>query len=180
MPSRYQITLGGTTFSANQGDVLLDAALRNGVNLPHDCRAGHCGACCVRLVSGKVDGGEGNTPGIVHACQCRIAGDATFERREAPAIRTVGGILSSLRALSSEVMEVGITTHRAIPYLAGQYVKVQFDGYPDRPFSISHALSGRQTARTIWFHIRRMENGRVSPALGNRIRLGHHVTLTGP
>ena len=76
MTRHHQITIDGQSFMAPRGQLLLDAALSNGIKLPHDCRAGHCGTCCVRLVSGEVQGGEGSEPGIVHACQCRIAGDA--------------------------------------------------------------------------------------------------------
>ncbi len=180
MPGRHTITVNGTTFTAQNGERLLDAALKNGVDLPHDCRAGHCGTCCVQLVSGKVLGGEGAQPGIVHACQCRISGDVVVESGQSPSIRTVEGVLSSLRALSPEVMEVGISTERPLPYLAGQYMKLRFEGYPSRPYSVTHALSGQQSARTVWFHIRRMETGRVSSSLGKRITLGHRVTLSGP
>jgi NAD(P)H-flavin reductase len=97
-------------------------------------------------VSGTVRGGEGAEPGIVHACQCRIAGDAVIVKDQPPDVRTVEGVLSSLRPLSREVMEVGIRTHRALPYHAGQYVQVRFRGYPSRPFSITHALQGNPSS----------------------------------
>ena len=90
------------------GKLLQDAALSNGIDLPHDCRAGYCGTCCVRLVSGEMRGGEGSGPGIVHACQCRIVGDAVIEGGQPSCVRTVEGELSSLLPLSREVMEVGI------------------------------------------------------------------------
>jgi NAD(P)H-flavin reductase/ferredoxin len=177
---RHQITIDGTSFLARRGALLLDAALGNGIDLPYDCRAGHCGTCCVRLVAGHVQGGKGSEPGVVHACQCRIIGDAVIERGEPPGVRTVEGVLSSLRSLSQEVMEVGIRTRRALPYLAGQYAQVRFRGYPSRPFSITHPLSGDPSSRTVWFHVRRMKDGRVTRSLGKRIRQGHRVALTGP
>ena len=180
MARSHQITINGTSFPARSGQLLLDAALSNGVDLPYDCRAGHCGTCCVRLVSGAVRGGEGSEPGIVHACQCRIVGDAVIEKGQPTDVRTVGGVLSSLRPLSSEVLEVGIKTDRALPYHAGQYAKVRFSGFPARPFSITHPLSGNPNSRSVWFHVRRMKGGRVTSALGKRIRPGHRVKLNGP
>jgi 3-phenylpropionate/trans-cinnamate dioxygenase ferredoxin reductase subunit len=77
-------------------------------------------------------------------------------------------------------MEAGIRPKRALPYLAGQYVKLRFDGYPARPYSPTHPVSSQESGRTIWFHIRRIENGRVSSSLGRHIKPGHHVTLSGP
>src|SRR5262245_39226316 len=180
MASSYHIAVNGQDFVARRGEVLLDAALSNGIDLPYDCRAGHCGTCCVRLVSGEVWGGEGSEPGIVHACQCRIVGDAVIEKDQPSGVHTVEGVLSSLRLVSPEVMEVGIRTNRALPHHAGQYAQVRFRGYPSRPFSITHPLRGNPDSRSVWFHIRRMKGGRVTSSLGKRIRLGHRVKLTGP
>ena len=180
MARNHQITIDGHSFLAIRGQLLLDAALSNGIELPNDCRAGHCGTCCVRLVSGEVRGGEGSEPGIVHACQCRIVGDADFEMDLPSGVRTVEGVLSSLHPLSPEVMEVGIRTNRALPYLAGQYAQVSFSGYPSRPFSITHPLHGNPNGGSVWFHVRRMKDGRVTSSLGKRIKPGHRVKLTGP
>jgi 3-phenylpropionate/trans-cinnamate dioxygenase ferredoxin reductase subunit len=180
MTRNHQVTINGTSFVARRGELLLDAALSNGVDLPYDCRAGHCGTCCVRLVSGEVLGGEGAEPGIVHACQCRIVGDAVVEKEQSSGVRTVDGVLGSLRPLSPDVMEVGIRTDRALPYHAGQYAQVRFNGYPGRPFSITHPLHGNPNNCSVWFHVRRMKDGRVTSALGKRIRPGHRVKLTGP
>ena len=180
MAGNHQITINGNSFLARRGDLLLDAALSHGIDLPHDCRAGHCGTCCVRLVSGEVRGGEGSEPGIVHACQCRIVGDAVIESGQPSGVRTAEGVLSSLHLLSREVMEVGIRTDRALPYRAGQYVQVRFSGYPSRPFSITHSMRGNPDSRSVWFHIRRMKDGRVTSSFGKRIVPGHRVQLTGP
>ncbi|MFM9847541.1 MAG: 2Fe-2S iron-sulfur cluster-binding protein [Hyphomicrobiaceae bacterium] len=180
MAVSHQITINGDSFLARRGELLLDAALSNGIDLPFDCRAGHCGTCCVRVVAGEVHGGEGGEPGIVHACQCRIVGDVIIERDQGSGVRIVEGVLTSLRPLSPEVMEVGISTERALPYHAGQYVQVRFSGYPSRPFSITHPLRSNRNSRSIWFHVRRMRDGRVTSSLGKRIKPGHRVKLTGP
>lgn len=180
MARSHEITINGSSFRARSGELLLDAALSNGIDLPYDCRSGHCGTCCVKLVSGEVRGGEGAEPGIVHACQCRIVGDVVVENPEPSGARTVDGVLSTLRPLSPDVVEVGIRTDRALPYLPGQYAQVHFSGYPSRPFSITHPLQGTPDSRSVWFHVRRMKDGRVTPALGKRIRPGHRVKLIGP
>ncbi len=180
MARSHQITIGGDSFPARRGELLLDAALNNGIDLPYDCRAGHCGTCCVRVVSGEVQGGEGAEPGIVHACQCRIIGDVVIEPSEPTGVRTVGGVVTSLRPLSRDVMEVGIQTDHALPYHAGQYAQVRFAGYPSRPFSLTHPLLDNPKSRSVWFHVRRMKDGRVTSALGRRIRPGHRVKLSGP
>jgi 3-phenylpropionate/trans-cinnamate dioxygenase ferredoxin reductase subunit len=57
---------------------------------------------------------------------------------------------------------------------------LNFKGYPSRPFSITHPLGGNPGSGSIWFHVRRTKNGRVTSSLGKRIKPGHQVTLTGP
>ncbi len=180
MAGRHHIAIDGTSFEAPHGAILLDAALSSGIDVPYDCRAGHCGTCCVRLVSGEVHGGQASEAGMVHACQCRIVADAVIERDQPPVSRNVDGRLTSLRALSRDVVEIGIATDGALPYLAGQYAQVRFSGYPSRPFSITHPLVGQPDDRTVWFHVRPMKDGRVTPELGTRISRGHRVRLTGP
>ncbi len=176
----HHITIDGLTFAAPHGALLLDAALRNGIALPHNCRAGHCGTCRVRLVAGDVEGGEGSEPDVVHACQCRIAGDVVVATKRTSGVRSVAGIVSALRPVSAEVVEVGIKVDRAMPYLPGQYAQLSFSGYPSRPFSITHALDSALMPGTMFFHMRRMMGGRVTQALGKRIKPGHRVTVTGP
>lgn len=180
MARSHRITINGKSFQAQRGELLLDAALNNGIDLPFNCRAGHCGACCVRLVSGKVQGGDGAERGVVHACQCRIVSDIVIEKERPINVSEIDGTLSILRRLSSEVMQVGIRTTRPLPHHPGQYVQVRFSGYPSRPYSITHPVDGKANNHTTWFHIRRVEDGRISSLLGKRIKLGHRVKLTGP
>jgi NAD(P)H-flavin reductase len=41
-------------------------------------------------------------------------------------------------------------------------------------------LRGNPNSRSVWFHVRRMKDGRVTSSLGKHIRPGHRVKLTGP
>ncbi|GGK19975.1 hypothetical protein GCM10010124_10740 [Pilimelia terevasa] len=54
------------------GESLLDAALRQGVDIPYSCQAGACGTCRVRLVAGEVSGGA-DADGRILACQAGLA-----------------------------------------------------------------------------------------------------------
>ncbi|MGF1621937.1 MAG: 2Fe-2S iron-sulfur cluster-binding protein [Rhodomicrobiaceae bacterium] len=179
MAQSHRVTVDDRTFAARPGELLLNAALRNGVDMQFDCRAGHCGTCKVRLLSGRVHGGHAEEEGVVHACQSRIAGNAVIQS-QSPDIWNVEGIVSSIRPLSSEVVQVGIQTRRALPYLAGQYAKVQFKGFPPRSFSLTHPLYQDKNSGSVCFHVRRMPGGQVSPALGSIIRPGRAVKVTGP
>src|SRR5690349_13222613 len=79
-----KVTINNEPHLANRGELLLDWALMNGVDLPHDCRSGICGACRVRLVDGKVFGGHSPGDEMIHACQARIVSDLEIAIEAAP------------------------------------------------------------------------------------------------
>src|SRR5262245_39921353 len=52
--SRITLLPAQLSIEASNGETLLDAALRVGLNLPHSCKGGHCSACRARIVAGEV------------------------------------------------------------------------------------------------------------------------------
>jgi len=175
-----KVLANGEEFSADCGELLLDAALMNGVDIPHDCRSGFCGACRVSLLSGRVLGGRDDDPNVVRACQCRVLSDVAIEIEDVPEAATGHGRVAALARLASDIMEVSISLPQRAEYLAGQHYKVQFRGFPPRYYSPTFPLDGPHDATVLRFHVKRIPNGRVSPALGRDIRAGHRVKLTGP
>jgi NAD(P)H-flavin reductase len=175
-----KVTVNDAPFLANCGDLLLDWALMNGVDLPHDCRAGVCGACRVRLVDGKVFGGH--TPGddMIHACQARIVSDLEIVTEAAPDQVTLPARVAKIVRLAPDVTGVDVELAKPLEFLPGQYCKLQFRGFPARSYSPTYPLEGRPHDRVLPFHVRRLTGGKVSPALGHEIRAGHRVRLTGP
>jgi 3-phenylpropionate/trans-cinnamate dioxygenase ferredoxin reductase subunit len=67
-----------------------------------------------------------------------------------------------------------------LQFLPGQYCKLQFRGFPARCYSPSYPLEGAPDDRRLYFQIRRLPDGVVSSALGQKIRIGHRVRLAGP
>ena len=56
----YQVELkmSGKTFLVEDDETVLEAALRQGINLPYGCKNGACGSCKGKLLSGKVSHGD--------------------------------------------------------------------------------------------------------------------------
>src|SRR5436305_14755386 len=108
MSKLCKVEVNGATFSASRGDLLLDAALMNGVDIPHDCRSGYCGSCRVRVVEGRCVGGPGSDTEIVHACQSRIVTDLKIEVEDVPETVSLSGRVAEFTPRAPAGMEVGI------------------------------------------------------------------------
>ena len=50
----------GITIDVEEGQTLLDAALRQGIYIPHACGHGLCGTCKVQVCDGEVEHGPAN------------------------------------------------------------------------------------------------------------------------
>jgi NAD(P)H-flavin reductase len=180
MRKTCKVTLNNKPFLASAGDFLLDSALMNGVDLPHDCRSGICGACRVRLVEGRVFGGHEHGDDMIHACQARIVSDIKIVTEPVPDQVYTTGRVADLDRLAPDVIGVSLEIPKPFHFLPGQYCKVQFRGFPARSYSPTYPLEGGPSDRLLHFHIRKFPGGIVSAALGERIRVGHRVRLTGP
>ena len=174
-----RLEINGNAISARRGDVLLDAALLNGIEIPYDCRSGLCGTCRVRVLDGRVFGGKADAD-TVYACQSRIVSDLRIDVEDVPETVTLPGVVADLTSLAPDTCEVSIELSEPPEYIPGQYYSVRFRGFPARYFSPTAPLDWPYDETLVRFHITRVPNGRVSSALGKRIRAGHRVKLEGP
>jgi NAD(P)H-flavin reductase len=175
-----KVRLNKETFHLNCGDFLLDGALLSGIELPHDCRSGICGACRVKLVDGKVFGGTEQGSDMIHACRARVVSDLRLVTEPVPDPVSISAEVTDLVRIAPDVIGVGLELPRRLKHLPGQYCKLQFRGFPARCYSPSYPLEGPPDNRLLSFQIRRIHGGAVSAALGAKIRVGHRVKLTGP
>jgi NAD(P)H-flavin reductase/ferredoxin len=174
-----RLEVNGNAIAARRGDLLLDAALLNGVEIPYDCRSGFCGTCRVRVLDGRVFGGKADG-GAVYACQSRIVSDLRVAVEDVAEAVTLQGVVADLIPLAADMCEVCVKVPRSPKYIPGQYYSVRFRGFPSRYFSPTAPLDWPCDEALMRFHVTKVPNGRVSSTLGKRIRAGHPVTLEGP
>jgi len=180
MSGTSRFTINGKTISAPRGATLVEAGLQGGVVLPQDCCTGQCGTCRVDVVSGAVDAAGTEEAGSVLGCMARLKGDAEIRFDPVPLVMKTGGIVTSVKDIAGDIVEVVVEVSKPVPYLAGQYVKVEFAGFPARDYSPTLSLEGLREINQLTFHIRRMEDGIVSSALGHAIAPGKKVKIRGP
>jgi len=176
-----------------EGETLLDAGLRDGVNLPFECRNGGCGQCKVTLTYGSVDYGAYQNDalpraerdaGKLLACTATALGDIEIEYvpAKAPggiAARIWGATVQAMDKLSPDVMRVvlAIDGGERIAFYAGQYINVLLEDGAKRSFSFATAPGALEK---IELHIRRIEGGRYTGHVFERMRPGERVRFEGP
>ena len=89
----HQVTLktSGKQFTVNQEETLLEAALRQGINLPYGCKNGACGSCKGKVIEGLITHGQHSesalsktdeTAGSTLFCCAHPQSDLIIEARE--------------------------------------------------------------------------------------------------
>lgn len=179
-----------------QGETLSDAAYRQKINIPLDCRDGACGTCRAFCESGTFDMPEDNyiedalTPeeaaeGYILACQCRPSSDAVFKIQASSEvckteIHQFQGTLARVENLSDSTITFDIQLEAGQPdihFLAGQYVNVAIPGTTE---TRSYSFSSKPGNRLTGFVVRNVPNGKMSDFLSQTVQAGDKMSFTGP
>lgn len=169
----YQVRLqpSGKTFAVEDGETVLDAAVRQDIALPFGCQSGGCGACRARLIEGKIDytlpphalAPAEIDAGYVLLCQARPSTDLTLAADELPPggpriIRNLAVRVERVEPLSHDVMALHLRLPRGrrLAFRAGQYVDVLLKDGRRRSFSIASPPSGEDT---LALHLRHVPGG---------------------
>ena len=162
----------GAIFTANEGESILTAALRQGVMLPYSCKNGTCGSCKGLLETGEVHypfhpplalSREEIGEGCALLCQAEPIEDLVIRAREIEAVRDIQVRKMPARVIEKtlmapDVMRIRIRLPEAqrLQFLAGQYLEILVPDGKRRAFSIA---SPPQSEDIIELHIRHVDGG---------------------
>jgi CDP-4-dehydro-6-deoxyglucose reductase len=179
--------------AAHPGETLLDAALRDEIEFPFDCRNGGCGVCKCTLLSGRVDYGiyqstalssDEIAAGKALACCATPLSDVEIEYVPvkvpgAGVVRRHRAQVVELTHLADDVMRVRLELLGEAPlrFYAGQYLNVLLDDGEKRSFSF--ATAPRDT-KMIELHIRHVQGGRFTTHVFEKMKIGDIVEFEGP
>jgi len=153
----YQVTLkaSGKQFTVNHDETLLDAALRQGINLPYGCKNGACGSCKGKIVEGQVSHGKHSegalskaeeTAGSILFCCAQPQSDLLIEAREVQgagdiAIRKIPCRVNVIERPSGDVaiLKLQLPAAERFQFLAGQYLEFLLKDGQRRAYSIANA-----------------------------------------
>jgi CDP-4-dehydro-6-deoxyglucose reductase, E3 len=190
---RVSVSKSNCSFSAAPDQSVLDAALDAGLNLPHSCKSGACGACRARLLAGEVDYPNGPPLGLTNSeaaeglillCQARARSDLSLDALEISMadqalIKRLPCRIARVEQWSHDVMGVFLRLPAAerFDFQPGQYIDFMLPGGRRRSFSIA---SPPHDSRLLELHVRRVQGGEFTEPLFSEQMRGAVLTIQGP
>ncbi|MYM22135.1 2Fe-2S iron-sulfur cluster binding domain-containing protein [Duganella sp. FT135W] len=196
----YNIALqfedGVTRFiSCNENEKLADAAYRQKVNIPLDCRDGACGTCRGLCESGSYDMPESSyiedaltqeeaAQRQVLACQMKPTSDCVVKIPATSAACKTGvsrytGNLATVQQLSETTLgfAIELAPGADVGFLSGQYVNVEV---PGTGLTRSYSFSSAPGVNRFEFVVRNVPQGRMSTFLAKDAQVGQPIAFSGP
>jgi len=197
MSSQLTIEPLGATIDVEDDQTILDAALRQGIYLPHACGHGLCGTCKVQVVDGEVEHGAANLfalmdferdEGKTLACCATLQGDVTIEADidDEPDARVIpvedfATTVSRIEALTPTIKAIWLKLDHPIDFQAGQYVQLELPGVEGaRPFSIANAPEDIKRSGEIELNVRIVQGGAGTAYLHEKLKVGDKLRISGP
>ncbi|TBR15192.1 MAG: 2Fe-2S iron-sulfur cluster binding domain-containing protein [Rugosibacter sp.] len=185
----------GATLEVEDGQTILDAALRAGIHIPNACGHGLCATCKVQVLDGEVDDHGQASPfalmdfereeRMTLACCATLNSDVTIEAEieedadaEQIPVRDFPGTVSRVVDLTPTIKGVFIELDEAIHFQAGQYIQFVIPGKKiERAFSLANPLS---TGREVELNVRIVAGGEGTAFIHQSLKEGDRVTIKGP
>jgi CDP-4-dehydro-6-deoxyglucose reductase, E3 len=193
MPHQITIKPSDHSFACDDGETILEAAIRADLMIPYGCRNGACGTCKSRLLDGRVDYGvhqpatlteAERRQGLALLCVAKPLSHVTVEIRE---VRRAGDIrirkmpcrVEKIEKVADDVAVVSLKlpANERLQYLAGQYVDILLKDNKRRSFSIA---TPPESDALMDLHIRHVPGGFFSDQVFNAFKGREILRLEGP
>jgi benzoate/toluate 1,2-dioxygenase reductase component len=172
-------------------ELVADAAYRQKINIPLDCRDGACGTCKCHCESGEYEMGvyiedalaeDEAAKGYVLTCQMRPKSDCVIRvPASAAACKTEvgahGGKLTGITRDSATTVTFSLQAERPLAFLPGQYVNLQVPGSKE---TRSYSFSSAPNQAELSFLIRDVPDGLMSTYMRHKANAGDFMMFTGP
>lgn len=187
----------GVTIDVEEGQTILDAALRQGIYIPHACGHGLCGTCKVQVAEGDVEHGEANPfalmdferdEGKTLACCATLQSDITIEAdiEDDPDARIIPvedfhTTVSRIETVTPTIKAIWLKLDHPIDFQAGQYVQLHLPGIDGgRPFSIANAPEEIARTGELEINVRVVAGGAGTAYLHEKLKVGDALRISGP
>lgn len=191
----YQVTIesSGHVFDVEENELILDAAIKNGIGFPYGCRSGVCCTCLGNVVSGELAYPDGLPMGLPESdhelgealfCQAVAKSDLVIDVPEIAGvddieIQTLPAKVASLRKLAPDVMEMLLKLPETsrLAFRAGQYIEFLLPDGRRRAFSLANAPTNDQYLE---LHLRHVPGGHFTGQVFNEMEEKSLLRIEGP
>ncbi|UCB54166.1 MAG: CDP-6-deoxy-delta-3,4-glucoseen reductase [Thiotrichales bacterium] len=192
MSFKVTVPASGHEFDVEQGETVLDAALRQGIGLPYGCRNGACGKCAGELAAGEIAYSgelsglalEQQQQGKTLFCQACPQSNLEIKVREISTsrdveIKTLPCRVEKMELLTHDIMklELKLPETERLQFLAGQYIEFLLKDGKRRAFSIANAPHDDEF---IELHIRHVPDGQFGDYVFDGMKVKELLRLEGP
>ena len=175
----------------DKNELVADAAYRQKINVPLDCRDGACGTCKCHCESGTYTLGvyiddalteDEAKAGYVLTCQMRPTSDCVVKVPASSAackteVGSHGAKLTRIDRGSSTTVTFNLEAEQPIAFLPGQYVNLQVPGSKE---TRSYSFSSPPNQTELGFLIRDVPDGMMSTYMRHKANEGDFMMFTGP
>jgi len=193
MPYRVTLKPSDHSFLVDENEFILDAALRQGIAFPYQCKTGSCATCLGKVVSGEVYYPEGlpltimeheHEQGKAVFCVSIAKSDLELEVNEIDSssdvqIKALPARVNSLRRLADDVMEMTLKlpASEQMNFYAGQYLEFIMRDRSRRAFSIANSPSNEEYLE---LHLRQVPDGVFTNYVFDSMKEKAMVRIEGP
>ena len=178
-----KITLNDKAVFCRADESVLDALLREKIDIPFGCRQGACQGCMVRSLQGAppLAAQNGLKDVLRHqnhflACLCYPQQDMVISIGPPADCFTEATVIDK-RMLNAEIMLLTVAAKTPMDYCAGQFVNLKRADGLQRSYSIAN---NRVHANRLSFHIRRLSGGRFSEWAHQELNIGDTLQISEP
>lgn len=178
-----KLTIGDDCYSCLPEETVLDALLRQDVDVSYACKKGTCHSCILKSVDSSPSAPAQNglkdtlkSQGYFLACCCVPEQSMTIKLPEQSEFYTDGKVVAN-EMLNRNTILLILECPDVLEYKAGQFVNLQRTDGVTRSYSISNVPS---ESKALEFHIRRLPGGIFSEWLHDDIKVGDVLSVSEP
>ena len=179
----HSITLQDRSVVCETGESVLEALLREGIDIPHGCHQGACQSCLMRRLDGHPpeDAQSGLKDALRQqnhflACLCYPQQDMVVSLGSPAAMYTEATVVDK-QPLNAETLLLTVHCRSPMDYFAGQFVNLKRVDGLTRSYSIANSCIH---AENLSFHIRRLAGGRFSEWAHQELSIGDRIEVSDP
>lgn len=180
----YTITFNNKRYQCRSDETVLEALLRQGVEVSFSCRKGSCHVCMLKCSAGEMSGDaqDGLRPvfiknGFFLPCKCKPGDDLVISEIDRESLYSAAYVLKK-EILSETVCRLLIESDTISDYKPGQFVNI---GRPKDGLIRSYSVANHPGEDGyLELHVQRMENGELSNWIFDELQEYDEIDIQGP